>query len=69
MNDEIVYKLCKNIFKKDKTLSYGYGKKECDKDASGNLPGVGKRWLTPKEMVHDFVREHFPDRDQELFEK
>jgi len=55
MNDEIVYKLCKNIFKKDKTLSYGYGKKECDKDASGNLPGVGKRWLTPKEMVHDFV--------------
>ncbi len=69
MNDEIVYKLCKNIFKKDKTPSYGYGKKECDKDACGNLPGVGKRWLTPKEIVQDFVREHFPDRNQELFEK
>lgn len=66
-NDMFV--LCKNIFKKDKTPAYTYTHKKSDEDKFGNYAGNGKRWLTPSEMVLNFVRENFPDREQELFDE
>ncbi len=69
MKEEEVFELCKNVFKKDKTPAYGYDRDEDDEDRCGLLPDKGRRWLTPSEMVTDFVKKHFPDKEQELFEK
>lgn len=41
--------LRKQIVAADKTPEYAYS----EANANGTLPGVGERWLTPKEIMKD----------------
>ena len=43
-----------DIHRLDKTPEYDYGKREEDRDNCGKLAGVGKRWLTPKELIKKY---------------
>ena len=73
MKEKEIFDLCKGIFRNDKT-SYVYlndcNSKSLDKAENrfGQLPDSGQRWATPMELAEDFVKEHFPDRHQELWE-
>ena len=73
MNDEEVFELCKGVFRNDKT-TYQYPnnctEEEMEKAENrfGLKPGKGKRWNSPSEMAEAFVKNHFPDRHQELYE-
>jgi hypothetical protein len=50
-------KMLIDIFRLDKTPEYGYSRRDKDKDNLGQLAGIGKRWLTPKEIIkHYFWR-------------
>jgi hypothetical protein len=64
---EEVRAFVKAVFKSDKTQGYGYSGAERDADRFGNLPGKGKRWLTPAELALGFARRHH--FETELFER
>lgn len=73
MDEKEIFDLCKGVFKNDKT-SYTYFN-DCDSESLdkaenrfGLLPDSGHRWATPMELAAEFVKEHFPDRYQELWE-
>ena len=66
MNEKEIFELCKNVFKNDLTL-YGYHGKKAE-NRFGFTPEKGKRWNCPWEIAEAFVKEHFPDRHQELYE-
>lgn len=66
MKNEEVFELCKNVFKNDKT-SYSYYE-PLAANRFGFFPKKGKRWNCPWEIAEAFVKEHFPDRHQELYE-
>lgn len=39
------------VMESDKTPSYGYTSHKCDLNRKGQHAGMGKRWLTPIEVV------------------
>ena len=45
-----------NIIEVDKTEKYEYSKKDCDRNAKGELAGSGSRWATPKEMAQRILQ-------------
>ena len=65
MNENEVFELCKKVFKNDKT-SYSYYEPLAE-NRFGFTPEKGKRWNCPWELAEAFVKEHFPDRHQELW--
>ena len=65
MKNEDVFNFVRNVFLNDKTV-YGYHGEKA-KDREGEKPEKGKRWNTPSEMAETFVRNHFPDRLQDLY--
>lgn len=66
MKDEEVFELCKNVFKNDKSVYSYYDK--ASENRFGFKPEKSKRWNCPWEIAEAFVKEHFPDREQELHE-
>jgi len=51
-----IKKILFDIYRLDKTPSYGYSKKDEDLDNVGNLAGIGKRWQTPHEIIQNTFR-------------
>ena len=52
-------KLLLEIYRVDKTPEYGYLKKNSDKTKEGELAGIGKRWLTPREIIQNHFGGNF----------
>ena len=67
MKDEEVFELCKGVFRNDKT-AYSYHGNVAE-NRFRLMPKKGKRWNCPWEIAEAFVKEHFPDRHQELYEQ
>jgi len=73
MKDNEIFELCKGVFRNDKT-TYQYpnncSSEDIDKALNrfDEMPDSGQRWATPMELAEEFIREHFPDRHQELYE-
>lgn len=40
-----------DIYRLDKTPRYGYSSGKRDLDRHGKRAGIGKRWLTPREII------------------
>ena len=62
-----------DIYRLDKTPKYNYSSKERGRDNRGKRAGMGKRWLTPKEIVFMTIKDaglnfwdEYPKRCAEL---
>lgn len=49
--NKIFREALESVFKLDKSREYDYGQA----DRNGNLPGVGQRWKTPKEIARSVL--------------
>ena len=47
-----------SIINADKTPRYIYGTSERSRNTKGKLPGIGKRWNTPREIASEALQEY-----------
>ena len=60
-----IEKILLSIWVNDKT-EYDYGNNKIAKNRNGKLPGVGKRFLTPREIVEDYFGSDFWTKKREF---
>lgn len=65
LSTEDIESLLFEIYRVDKTPEYGYSKTKKDQTAGGEIAGVGKRWLTPREIIRDRFGLEFWDKYNE----
>lgn len=59
-------KMLMEIYRVDKTPDYGYGMKKSAQTREGHLPGTGKRWLTPREIIRNFFGVYFWEKHEKF---